>query len=919
MTVSLRESVAHPRVYAYTWGDYTNAPWEGPRPGKGLVKVGFTQRPVMQRIKEQLNPVKAPNPIVADWIVAESAIRTDGSVFDDHVVHKALVAAGVYRRQGEWFECTREEVLSAVASVKEDLPVVLAGRAKFAMRPEQIRAVDITSAYLSAHEGEGRAPHFLWNAKMRFGKTFAAYQLARRMGWTRLLVLTYKPAVEGSWRADLMGHLDFEGWRFKGKQDPEPDIHDPSPLVWFASFQDVLGTDEHGHPKAKNLPIYGVAWDAVIVDEYHFGAWRDAARSMYAGDADAGIVGDASEKKALETPDLEDDFASNLEEVMPLEVKNYLYLSGTPFRALTEGEFLEDQVFNWTYSDEQRAKDRWKGPDANPYAVLPQMRLLTYEMPDELREVALNNRAEFSLTEFFRTHRDDLDVPRFVHMQHVQKWLDLLRGQNVGGMWAGVSDLHRPPLPYEDVNLLGALQHTVWFLPSVDACFAMRDLLAAKHNVFFHEYEVVAAAGPKAGMGPAALPPVLSAIGGNPHESKTITLSCGKLMTGVTVAPWTGIFMLRELKSPETYFQAAFRVQNPWASRLPNLDHGGEQTLIHKHACYVFDFAPNRALQQVVDYATRLRTETAATNDQEEAVREFMEFLPVLAFDGSSMQQLQASDVIDYLHRGVSAGMLARRWNSPELLLFDAKSWERLLENKPLLSALEQIEVFRNITRDVEALIAANKEIKQKNLAQEAPTKEEKQRQDEAKKTRDGLRRRLQRLITRIPAFMYLTDDRERTVKDVIEQLEPELFTKVTGITLDNFRDLVDAGVFHEKKMNDAVWKFREFEEPSLSYEAPTADRTVGGWTLRRDARLARLIDAQVLEAGAVLHAGDGGEAVAIVTDDYGLMVDGIRFEDPDAAAVAATSGHIENGWEFWSVDGSTLQSRVDEIPPSAR
>lgn len=905
--VTLRGAVQHPKIYAYTAGENATSPWIGPRSGEGLVKVGFTLRSVAERIREQLNPVKMPVPVEPNWVLSAAAIRDDGRAFDDFAVHRALVAAGVHRRDGEWFECSREEVAQAIVAVRSGKELGGGHQQRFPLRPEQARAIDETAAYFTAHSDEGRAPHFLWNAKMRFGKTFTSYQLARRLDWSRVLVLTYKPAVEMSWRQDLMGHEDFAGWRFKGKGDAAPDLSDPAPVVWFASFQDVLGKDVDGQVKAKNQQLYDVAWDVVVVDEYHFGAWRDAARSMYAGDADAGLAGDASEARVLDTPDLEEGFASDLEDTLPLEVRHYLYLSGTPFRALTEGEFLEDQVFNWTYSDEQRAKEQWPEADTNPYAALPQMRLLTYEMPDRLREVALNNRAEFSLTEFFRTRRDGDAAPTFVHEQEVQKWLDLLRGQDLGGLWENASNLNRPPMPFEDVNLLEALQHSVWFLPSVDACFAMKDLLEAKRNTFFRDYTVVAAAGPKAGMGQEALKPVFGAIGGVPQASKSITLSCGKLMTGVTVSPWTAILMLRELKSPETYFQAAFRVQNPWVSMLPDLERGGERQLIHKHHCYVIDFAPNRALGQVVDYATRLRAEIASERDQEEAVEEFMEFLPVLSFDGYSMNQLKAADVIDYLQRGVSATMLARRWNSPELLLFDAASWKRLLENAELLAALERIEVFRNITRDVQALIAANDELKQKRLAQEKPTKEEKQRQDEAKRTRESLRKRLQRLVTRLPAFMYLTDDRERTLKDVIEQLEPELFTKVTGITLENFRDLVDAGIFHEKKMNDAVWKFREFEEPSLGYAPPPVERTVGGWTLRRDESFAELVDTGSLSPGDVLVGGGDVGVTAVVSEDYGLLVEGIRYESPDAAASAQGE---PDGWAYWmTTDGGTQRS----------
>lgn len=902
MTVLLAGGVRHPKVYAYTIPQYEAAPWEGERRGKGLVKVGDTDRDVAVRIREQLAAVKMPTDTPYTLFLAESAVTNAGEVFRDHAVHKELVRAGVHRRDGEWFECTPDEVRAAIDAVKAGKQVEsLRPRAKFKMRPEQEAAVVQTASYFKAHADQANPPHFLWNAKMRFGKTFASYKLAERMGWTRVLVLTYKPAVETAWREDLEGHADFVGWRFKGKDDPPADLDGDEPVVWFASFQDVLGTDDDGHPKARNEDLYLHPWDAVVIDEYHFGAWRDAARSLYLGDKEAGAGGDTSEKAALDTPDLDEDFACNLEEVLELTVHNFLYLSGTPFRALTQGEFLEEQVFNWTYSDEQRAKKGWDERKENPYSALPKMHLLVYEMPDKLREVALNNLSEFSLTEFFRTETLLDGSPQFIHETEVQKWLDLLRGQDIVGLWASVSSRNRPPLPYEDTNLLRSLQHTVWYLPSVDACTAMRDLLQAQHNTFYRDYTAIVAAGPKAGMGEKALPPVKRAIGGVPQDSKTITLSCGKLMTGVTVPAWTGILMLRELKSPESYFQAAFRVQSPWASKLVDTEEGGETTLIHKEHCYVLDFSPNRALRQIVDYATRLRADTAAERDDEAAIEEFMEFLPVLSFDGYFMAQLHAADVIDHLTSGISSSMLARRWNSPELLTLDLKAVETLLAEPELLASLEQIEMFRNITDDLTTLISANKELRTKTLAKDKLTKDEKKTQNDAAKKRDNLKKRLQRFITRIPAFMYLTDDREKTIKDIITQLEPDLFQKVTGLTLRDFEQLVNAGVFNDSKMNDAVWKFRSFEEPSLRYGSLGEDYDIqGGWTLRRDERVAELIDAGFLTPGDEFHSADG--ATALLTEDFGLAVGGIRYESPDAAAEAATEGEIADGWKFWCV-----------------
>lgn len=918
MTASLAGSVRHPKIYAYTLEEYAEAPWQGAREGRGLIKVGYTDRDVEIRIRESLG-VRMPSETQYRLLFSEAAITVAGDAFKDYDVHRALMRAGVHRRAGEWFECSLDELRAAISAIKSGSPSrSLRHLASFAMRPEQERAVEQTAAYFEANADVDSAPHYLWNAKMRFGKTIAAYQLGRKLGWTRLLVLTYKPAVESAWREDLEGHRDFEDWRFHGKDDPPADLDDPAPLVWFASFQDVLGTDDSGNPKLKNEDLYLVTWDVVVVDEYHFGAWREAARNLYLGDPETGSSGDISEKSALETPDLEGDFAANLEDVLPLEARNYLYLSGTPFRALTEGEFLESQVFNWTYGDEQRAKLSWKGAGSNPYAALPKMHLLAYSMPEKLREAALNSLSEFSLTEFFRAEASDGGGPRFVHELEVQKWLDLLRGQDITGLWANVSNLNRPPLPYEDTNLLRALQHTVWYLPSVDACVAMGDVLTAQHNTFFRDYRVVVAAGSRAGVGERALPPVKEAIGSIPQDTKTITLTCGKLLTGVTVPAWSGIFMLRELKSPESYFQAAFRVQSPWISKLVNTIEGGEDEVIHKEHCFVLDFSPNRALRQIVDYATRLRAETSVERDDEAVIGDFMEFLPVLSFDGYSMTQLHASDVIDYLTRGISSSMLARRWNSPELLSLDLRAMEALVANEELLTSLEQIEMFRNITDDLTALISANKELRSKMIAKEALSPDEKSRKEEAAKRRDNLKRRLQRFLTRVPAFMYLTDYRERSVRDIVTQLEPDLFEKVTGLDLDDFEGLVKANVFNDSKMNDAVWKFRTFEEPSLSYSAQASIPTaIGGWTLRREERLARLVDSGLLSPGDVLVSVDGS-SLARVTEDYGVLIDGIRYDTLDDAARATCRQENVDGWGYWSLRGKHGSMSLSEIAAAA-
>ncbi|MRR38415.1 restriction endonuclease, partial [bacterium] len=384
------------------------------------------------------------------------------------------------------------------------------------------------------------------------------------------------------------------------------EIKPGKPLVYFGSFQDLLGRDAVGNIKPKNEWLHEVNWDLVVFDEYHFGAWRETAKELFEGEEEAVLKKEARLEYATDLEVLNEDVSELSEketEFLPITTRAYLYLSGTPFRALATGQFIEEQIFNWTYTDEQRAKEEFaaENPGAwNPYGALPQMRLLTYQMPDELLAIASAGEFdEFDLNAFFEASGRG-NGAQFKHKGDVQKWLDIIRGGYAPKSVEHLKTGTRPPFPYSDVRLLPYLQHSFWFLPNVAACHAMANLLAEKHNTFWHDYDVVVAAGASAGIGLDALPPVRKAIGSG-FETKTITLSCGKLTTGVTVPQWSSILMLRNLKSPETYFQAAFRVQSPWSLKNPNGDDPNADEIL-KPVCFVFDFAPTRALRQLSEY-----------------------------------------------------------------------------------------------------------------------------------------------------------------------------------------------------------------------------------------------------------------------------------------------------------------------------
>jgi len=293
-----------------------------------------------------------------------------------------------------------------------------------------------------------------------------------------------------------------------------------------------------------------------------------------------------------------------------------------------------------------------------------------------------------------------------------------------------------------------------------------------------------------------------------------------KLTTGVTVKPWTGIFMLRNLSSPETYFQAAFRVQSPWAIENPDGLSPNEELII-KEECYVFDFAPNRALRQIADYSCRLSIDES---NPEKKVEEFISFLPVLAYDGSSMKQIDAAGILDMAMAGTSATLLARRWESALLVNVDNDTLKRLLNNQQAMTALMSIEGFRNLNQDIETIInkseAVNKTRKEANDEEipESKKRELSEEEKEYKNLRKRIQEKLIKFATRIPIFMYLTDFREHTLKEVITQLEPQLFQKVTGLTVKDFEMLVSLGLFNSSLMNDAVYKFKRYEDASLVY-----------------------------------------------------------------------------------------------------
>lgn len=804
----IQPTKVYPQIYVYE--DKKDLGW---------LKVGYTTRKNAEdRIREQFNTrlQRDSQPYIYHHV--EDAIDKDGKPFTDKEVHKVLLDKG-FEANGEFFNADLESVKSAILSVKLKERKIENRTQTFGMRIEQQNAVKMTKEYFenSLKKDPNSRPKFLWNAKMRFGKTFTSYQLAKEMEFTKVLVVTYKPAVEDSWKEDLNSHIDFLGWQFISRKQGNLNLLDKNkPFVYFASFQDLLGKSNNGDTKEHNKWLNEIEWDIVIQDEYHYGAWRDSAKELV-----------ESDEEFIENQDIENNVVKNL------NAKSYLYLSGTPFRVIDSGEFTEEQIFNWTYADEKRMKAKFakENPENNMYSTLPELAIFTYQLPESLKKAAATGEYdEFSLSYFFKANGEYEDA-KFVNEGEVQEWLDLIQGVSKVEDKSGDESLNiinnlkkksegtLASYPFSRVgeySTYKSLSHTLWLLPNVASCYAMANLLKNEYNKFYHQYEIIIAAGKDAGSGVDALIPLKNKMK-DPLKTKTITLSCGKLTTGVTVPPWTGIFMLRTLSSPETYFQSAFRVQSSWTIKSEDPTKGKVNL---KEKCYVFDFDPHRALVQIENYATNLDTRNLS---REEKISEFIKFLPVLAHDGFSMEKIDAEGLLDMTISSTTSSLLARGWNSMTLLDVSPSKILEMTKNEEVMKAINSILSHRkkDTRTDKKRIINNIKNLKKLSTKKDLSSNEKKELSKERstyKKEEKLIKEKLKTLITRIPLFMYLTAHREESLKDIIINLEPELFTKVTEISIEDFKLLLNIGLFNERQINEAVFRFRKFEDSSLEY-----------------------------------------------------------------------------------------------------
>ncbi len=606
-----------PKCYAYTTPTVAD--------NQGWVKIGYTEQDdVETRINQQLQTAHIPH--ITEW--SDVAVFSDGvTYFRDDDFHAYLTKQGIERmkplpgdkKPPEWFKTTGDESFGMYCKFRRDKGILKAlGTISYTLRTEQENAVVKTMEYFNSHTNS----EFLWNAKPRFGKTLAAYDLCKRMKEANgdetafnVLIVTNRPAIANSWYEDFVKFLgDESGFAFVSETDSlkgKPYVltrkqyvdvvnEDDRSAIEFVSLQDLKGSIHFGGQYEKLGEVKQMNWDLLVVDEAHEGV--DTTKTDVA--------------------------------FYQIKRKHTLHLSGTPFKALANDKFEENAIFNWTYADEQAAKRDWDySKGNNPYETLPRLNLFTYQMSeiirDEIKEgIEIDGETEeyaFDLNLFFETKSDGT----FKYDESVDKFLDAL------------TKLEK--YPFSTDELRRELKHTLWLLDRVESAKALAKKL--KSHPVFKEYEIILAAGDgklsEEDEAKKSYDKVREAIG---KFDKTITISVGQLTTGITIPEWTAVLMLSNIKSPALYMQAAFRAQNPWKYQ----QNGGCYV---KENAYVFDFDPARTLIIFEEFANDLSATTSGgkgdSDSRKQNVRELLNFFPVVGEDeNGEMIELDAEKVL---------------------------------------------------------------------------------------------------------------------------------------------------------------------------------------------------------------------------------------------------------------------------------
>ena len=624
---------------------------------KGLLKIGDTTIKNVNNIEKLIPNCKKLNDaanerikeftntagIKFNLLYTELAIKSDKGnyqAFRDYDVHRVLINSNVERifidetTGREWFKVSLDDAIRAIQAVKLNMDNLSGvpgetNKISITLRPEQEDAIKQTENYFK------KGKTFLWNAKMRFGKTLSALELIRRMEFAKTIIITHRPVVDKNWYEDF-NKIFQEGNYIYGSKNKGNSIKkllsSGKNFVYFASIQDLRGSDTVGGKFSKNETIFNTDWDLVIVDEAHEGTTT--------------ALGDSVIKKIVK------------------DNSKFLALSGTPFNIL--GNY-EDNIYTWDYVMEQRQKIEWDQNhfgDSNPYDELPTMNIFTYNLGELLKNsayVELEDKA-FNFREFFRTN----DNGKFIHEDDIKSFLNLL-------IKPGDDNY-----PYSTEEYRKLFQHSLWIIPGVKEGKALSRLL--KNHPIFRNFEIVNVAGNGDDNEESfdALEKVQNAIN---NYDYTITISCGRLTTGVTVPEWTAVFMLAGSYSTSaaSYLQTIFRIQTP-------CNKNGKI----KRNSYVFDFAPDRTLKMVAE-SVAISAKAGKTDDNDRSILgDFLNFCPIIAFDGGEMIEYNTSKLLQQLKRAYADRVVKNGFDDTSLY------------NDSLLKMNEiEFEKFKNLTKIV--------------------------------------------------------------------------------------------------------------------------------------------------------------------------------------------------------------------------
>lgn len=732
--------------------------------------------------KFRINQYTATAGIAYDLLYTELAQKTVTSgdkvktlAFRDHDVHEVLKRSGIKnhyfdteRKANEWFRVDLETAKKAISAVKEKRASLLSseiseGRNPIIFRPEQVEAIKKTVKKFKTSN------QMLWNAKMRFGKTLTALQVAKECRFEHILILTHRPVVSDGWYDDF-GKIFYDtdyvfGSKTKG-EDISHLIDTDKKFVYFASMQDLRGSESVGGKFDKNDEIFLTKWDFVVIDEAHEGTLTKL------GQAVIDTITDLSDNPKI------------------------LRLSGTPFNLLDK--FNEDEIYTWDYVMEQRAKLEWNIAhfgDSNPYAALPELQIFTYNLDKLIPGYMDVEDSAFNFREFFRTWTgnvqkdfkpmpDGTRVGDFVHKTDVEKFLDLMCASD-----------DKSNYPFSTQEYREFFRHSLWILPGVKEAKALSTLLK-EHSVFGSGvFNIVNVAGSSDEEIDSrdALDAVRKAFGDNPDETYSITLSCGRLTTGVTVPEWTAVFMLAGTfsTSASSYMQTIFRVQSP-----ANIN--GKV----KERCCVFDFAPDRTLKMVAE-AGKLSTKTGSTSEDRIVMGEFLNFCPVIAVSGSNMQPYNVDKLLQqlkkaYTDRVVRNGFDDRHIYNDNLLKLNDIELADFESLKKIVGASKQTEKVREI--DINDQGFTDEEYAELERIEKKPKKERTPEDlallEEKKKKRDNAQKAmsiLRGISIRIPLLIYGADvpvDREITVNNFVDLIDDASWNEFmpTGVSKDIYR-----------------------------------------------------------------------------------------------------------------------------------